>query len=877
MRFHIVSHTHWDREWYKTFEEYRVKLVRVMDDLMDLLESNKDYSSFMLDGQTIVLEDYLEIRPENRDRLSKLIQEKRIIVGPWYIQPDEFIPSGEALIRNLLIGIQIGEEFGPVMEIGYLPDSFGQSAFMPQIFSGFNMKDSIIWRGIADEDIKEKEFWWKGLDGSRVLNHYLPLGYENAKWLCLKDDKNEEVINTNIKAQQPLTSTDQILMLCGYDQREPNPDLPEIIERLNKQYKEKGYEFIFSSLEEYVEAVRKAKDKFHEITGEFRKGKHMRVHASIGSTRLDIKRLNFDCQILYEKYVEPIGTLAHLWGFKYDNSMINQGWKYIIQNQAHDSIGNVCTDKTHDEMEIRYSKAKQIGETIMAYNLQEISSRMKLDSNRGRPLIVFNTLLNPRKSIVEVEVFLDNEDFTLVDRYGKEIEYQIIDIEKVDLNDFSIESHFIGKNASQECYRVKFNFIANVAGYGYTTYYIQNKKYITDNINLILNDNVLENEYFIVEINEDGSFNIQDKASGKIYFNQNIIEESGNSGDEYDYSPPEKDILIYSKDKKADIEIISNGSIMAKVKITHQLYFPKDTYTKFRSTEMEKSEITSYITMYKGIKRIEIKTIIDNKVSNHRLRALFDSHINSSIHYADQQFGILNRKNYLKQVEYWQEDGWQEKYYPIYNQHKFVSVYDGEKGLQIMNKGLVQYEIIGKDNPKIALTLLCTTDYMGKQDLVNRPGRRSGLHVATPKSDMLKKFKAEYAITAINNDIEMNYLADDYVYPLYSYMPASIDEEGTTALDEYYPISIDNEYIATSVIKKAERGEALIVRLYNTQNRRIDDINIKYDSQAFKDIRFVNLREEEINRDKSLEIRGSNINIASMNSNEIITLKLLPR
>ncbi|RKD24859.1 mannosylglycerate hydrolase [Caminicella sporogenes DSM 14501] len=875
MKFHIVSHTHWDREWYKTFEEYRVKLVRVIDDLLDLLENNEDYKSFMLDGQTIVLEDYLEIRPENRERLSKLIKEKRIIVGPWYIQPDEFIPSGEALIRNLLLGIKIGEKFGSVMEIGYLPDSFGQSAYIPQILNGFDIKDSIVWRGISDEDIKEKEFWWKGLDGSKVLNHYLPLGYENAKWLSLNDERNEEVIMANIKVQEPLTSTGQILMLCGYDQREPNPNLPEIIYKLNKRYKEKGYEFKFSSLEEYVEEIRKSKKKLEEISGEFRKGKHMRVHASIGSTRLDIKKLNFESQSLYEKYVEPIQSLALLWGFKYDNSMSNKGWKYIIQNQAHDSIGNVCTDKTHDEMEIRYSKAKQIGETLILDRLQEFSTKIKLDSDKGRPLIVFNTLLSSRKSALEIEVFLENKEFILLDRFGKKVEYQIISIEEVDLNDFSIESHFVGKNASEKCYRVKLVFIADVTGYGYTTYYIQHKKYIDDNKNFILNGNILENEYILVEINGDGSLNIKDKYSGKIYFNQNIIEESGNAGDEYDYSPPEEDRLIYSKGKKADMEIISNGPIMARVKVTHSLSFPKDTYAKCRCDEMEKSTIISYITMYKGIKRVDIKTIIDNKVKNHRLRSLFDSNIEANIHYADQQFGILKRQNYLKEVEYWKKDNWQEKYYPIYNQHKFVNVYDGEKGIQIMNKGLPQYEIIGGDNPKIALTLLCTTDYMGKQDLVNRPGRRSGLHVKTPKSNMLGVFETEYAIATINNETEMNSLAEDYVYSLYGYMPVNVSEEDTLISDEYYPIVTNNEYIGTSAIKKSEKDEALIVRFYNTQNRPIEDINIKYDSKTFKDVKLVNLREKEIEIDKRYEIKNSSINIKSMSSNEIITLKFL--
>lgn len=249
MNFHIISHTHWDREWYKTFETYRVKLVKVVDNLMDLLESNQEYESFMLDGQLIVLEDYLVIKPENRERLKKLIRKGRIVVGPWYIQPDEFIPSGESLIRNLLIGLQIGDEFGHVMEIGYLPDSFGQTAQLPQVLKGCGIDHAVIWRGLSDEDLTKKEFVWQGLDDSQVIGHYLPLGYENAKWLSTDLEESKKVIQTNTDAHLNFTDSDQILLLCGYDQREANPDLPEIIKTLNKTYASEEYTFSFSTLD----------------------------------------------------------------------------------------------------------------------------------------------------------------------------------------------------------------------------------------------------------------------------------------------------------------------------------------------------------------------------------------------------------------------------------------------------------------------------------------------------------------------------------------------------------------------------------------------------------------------------------------------------
>ncbi|NBI07389.1 glycoside hydrolase family 38 C-terminal domain-containing protein [Senegalia massiliensis] len=874
MKFHIVSHTHWDREWHKTFEEYRVKLIRVMDDLIDLLENNENYLSFMFDGQTIILEDYLEIRPENKERLKELIEQKRIIVGPWYIQPDEFIPSGESLIRNLLIGINIAEEFGSVMNIGYLPDSFGQSAQIPQVLKGFDINDAVIWRGISDEDINEKEFYWEGLDETKVLGHYLPLGYENAKWLSLKMDESKNVVETNIKAQKDMTHTGQILMLCGYDQREPNKDLPIIIKDLNEKYGSEGYKFIFSTLEDYIKDVKKTSMDFETYKGEFRKGKFMRVHASIGSTRLDIKGQNFISQRLYEKYVEPLSSIGTLYGSYYNNSLINHGWKNIIQNQAHDSIGNVCTDITHDEMEMRYNKSNQIGTTIIEEKTNEILSNINFQSDKGIPITVFNTIINSRKDTLVIEALLESTKFILKDDKGLECDHQLLRTEKVDLNDYMIESHFVGKNESKEYYKVKFSFTPEIEGFGYKTYYINEVKFNNNNEkSLIVNDNTLENEYIKININKDGSLDVLDKENDKTYYNQHIFKEGGNAGDEYDYSPPVKDEVIYSKGQIAKIEKIYEGHIQSQIKITYSLNFPINTYNEYRSEKKENTVIESFITIYKNSKRLDIKTVINNNIKDHRIQVLFDGNIESNIHYVDQQFGVMERENYLKQVEYWRKENWQEKYYPIYNQHKFVGVFDGKNGLQVINRGLPQYEILDEGKPKIALTLLCGTSYMGKQDLVNRPGRRSGLHVKTPKSNMIGKFEMEYSICPINSINEMNINAENYVYPLHYSQLQNIEYKNKGLSDTYYPIKIKNPLLGTSAIKKAESDEGIVLRIYNSLNENINDVEIEYDGEKFSDVNLVNLKEENINTNKNLKIIKNTIYIKRIKSNEILNLK----
>src|SRR5512135_220133 len=174
---HLVSHTHWDREWYLTFQQFRLRLVHLVDGLLDLLATDPEFKHFMLDGQTIVLDDYLRIRPESEPRLRRLIRTGRVLIGPWHILPDMFLVGPEAHIRNLLEGRRQTTRFGRQMTIGYMPDSFGHIGQMPQILQGFGIDNACLWRGVGDQPT---EFWWQAPDGSRVLMLYLRDSYSNG-------------------------------------------------------------------------------------------------------------------------------------------------------------------------------------------------------------------------------------------------------------------------------------------------------------------------------------------------------------------------------------------------------------------------------------------------------------------------------------------------------------------------------------------------------------------------------------------------------------------------------------------------------------------------------------------------------------------------
>src|SRR5918993_331751 len=255
MNVHVISHTHWDREWYLTYEQFRLRLVGLVDRLLDLMETHPEHEYFHLDGQTIVLEDYLELRPHQEPRLRKLIEQGRVLIGPWYDMPDEFLVSGESLVRNLARGHRIAKAFGAPMPVGYLPDLFGHVSQMPQILRQFGLDNTILWRGFGGP---RAEYWWEAPDGSRVLMMHLPPeGYCNATRVHFKPELMLERATKAINFEASRTAVGEVLLMNGVDHVEPHPIIPELTRQLSTTL---GSPVKHSTLPAYVASVKAAVD-----------------------------------------------------------------------------------------------------------------------------------------------------------------------------------------------------------------------------------------------------------------------------------------------------------------------------------------------------------------------------------------------------------------------------------------------------------------------------------------------------------------------------------------------------------------------------------------------------------------------------------------
>ncbi len=432
---HVISHTHWDREWYQPFQQFRLRLVQLVDGLLELLEKNPDFKFFMLDGQTIVLEDYLFMRPEQKAVLRGHIQTGRILIGPWHILPDMFLVGPEAHIRNLLQGDLTTRRFGPKMQVGYIPDPFGHPGQVPQILHGFGIDAACLWRGIEDD--QPVEFWWQSPDGSRVFMANLRESYSNGAWLQTENLPvfADSIAGLGASLAAHSAAADQLIML-GTDHMQPPPNTSAAIAYADKALKDTRV--IHSTLPQYIAAARSSLEgkQLPVVTGELRDCKRMHLLPGVLSTRMWIKQRNHASENLLTKWVEPFsmwqelvtvepgqaGALAH------KSEILHQAWRLLMENHPHDSICGCSVDQVHEEMKPRFDQVDQIADELARQSLKAIAETVSTDGQLAtlKALVVFNPSGFARSEAVSAEFSLPPEvsTFEIVDELGNVLPHE---------------------------------------------------------------------------------------------------------------------------------------------------------------------------------------------------------------------------------------------------------------------------------------------------------------------------------------------------------------------------------------------------------------------------------------------------------------------
>lgn len=342
-------HTHWDREWYREYEVFRIRLLRVFDNVLDLLEAQQ-IPCFYFDGQTSALQDYLEIRPEKFNLVKKLIQEKRLFIGPFFTLVDEFLTDKNSFEHNLKMGLDYSRSLGCTDFIGYLADTFGHSKQVAKVFKEFGIDKCVVWRGCSG-DIPS-EFKFCGIDTVNLIRGYF-MDFFSAQFDI---DKKAQYLKDNLDKIAE-KSSDVLLLPIGADHLGVEKDIVQQIKDVNTYLDD--YEIKLGSLFEYFELVKDNFSKF-ELNDELRDNSKTFILSGSYSSRLDVKRLNTECC-----YKLPlVDKLQKQFKFGYDN-LIAYAYKLLLQNQAHDGICGCSLDDVHAENIMRYKKILQICQTII--------------------------------------------------------------------------------------------------------------------------------------------------------------------------------------------------------------------------------------------------------------------------------------------------------------------------------------------------------------------------------------------------------------------------------------------------------------------------------------------------------------------------------
>lgn len=812
---HIVPHMHWDREWYFTTEESRIILVNNMEEILQTLENNEDYPCYILDGQTAILEDYFAVKPEYKERVKKLVKAGKLIIGPWYTQTDEMVVGGESIVRNLLYGLKDCEEFGASMKIGYLPDSFGQSAQLPQILKGFDIKYAMFWRGASERHGTDKtEFYWESDNNEKVLVQILPLGYAIGKYLPEDENKLKERMDKYLKVLDKGATTENIILPNGHDQMPIQKNIFDIIQKLKKLYPNRN--FFLSSYENVFKEIEKQYN-LPTLKGEFLDGKYMRVHRSIYSSRSDIKAANTRIENKITNILEPLASIAYSLGFEYHSGLIELIWKEIMKNHAHDSIGCCCSDKVHKEIMYRFFMAEEKVDQLINFYMRKIADAVPCDITIDK-LIMYNLLSYDREEVMQGEIITKIKNFVLVDEHGYGLDFEIVDKELVDAG--LIDRQIVHYGDYDPFVRYTLQFKDKIPAMGYKTYLIKEVSTMVENE--LKEVNKIETDFYSLSVNQNGTLKVYDKDIDVTFDNVLLIEDGADDGDEYDYSPLLDDFVLLSDKIKANYTMKQN-KYFAYVDINYKLEVPKNIESRKKKICDSFIGVKISLTIPLNKPLIVVKINIENMAKDHRVRAYIPTGIKSKFSISDNQFGSIERPVVDEAMEVWEKEGWDERPDSIYPMLSYVGLSREEYGMAVLTNSIREYEIVEENYDTIAITLFRSVGYLGREEMVRRPGRPSGIKMETHDSQMFGNIKLHFAITTHKKStLKANVarIAKEFLTPIYSYnkMPHNAMKLNSVEFNVPYSYSLfvqKDKNSVISTVKKSENNAGLIIRLYN--------------------------------------------------------------
>jgi mannosylglycerate hydrolase len=828
LRGFVVSHTHWDRAWYLSFQQYRVHLVQLVDGLLELLERDERFRSFTLDGQTAALDDYLAIRPQNRERIERLVRAGRLEVGPWFVLPDAFLPSGEALIRNLRRGLARSRELGATPRDGYMPDSFGHIAQMPMILRGLGLRSFLFMRGLSKEQWERLgcEFRWRASDGSEVTTVYLRDGYLDSAALGHPEQFGDfegntptvelavERLRASLKARDGKMHSGAAILFNGCDHMPFQPELPALLDGARKTMAE--VELEHATIAAYIDHVEQSGTKLALHEGELLGNEHNPILSSVWATRVYLKLANHRAQWLLERVAEPLAVAAGARGREL-NALVDEAWRLLLLNHPHDDICGCSIDEVHLDDEARFREIEQIARSVAAESVRELARTAGLRKNGSTQwLCALRTSANDAAELVEAEVFFpkvegapEPKSLQLFDAAGHAIPVQLLSCES---SAFRAQHLDTGWGT-----RMRFAFAQTQAPRSIAWLRAEPSEAAP---NLGGSDSsTISNCDWLIAIGDEGRVHLTHKPTGTMLRDAIAFESCTDVGDEYTFGPLAGETPLTTRGlPPLHVARVASGPVFDELLASWNLERPR----AHDDSEPAVVCVTLRIRLAcaGGPPTLRIETL--NGAEDHRLRLLVSTDGNATSSLAGGAFELRERPIVHPQTP----ESAPERYkcfpgefeYPTQFTRDVVIVAGTRAALSLAHRGLHEYELLEGDRTQVALTLLRAVGKLSRGDTRWRRVQ-AGPSLDTPDAQCIGAQECELQLdlhAASRSASEIAAGAMAFSQPMFVAQARTVrfgDSAATPATAAL--VELDSPDVELSAFKLDDDGRRVIVRLWN--------------------------------------------------------------
>jgi mannosylglycerate hydrolase len=808
--------------------------VRLIDKVLAMMDAD-DKFVFTLDGQLQTVDDYVEIRPENEERIRALVESGRLAIGPWQVLMDEFLVSGETTWRNLERGLARADELGGAMRVGYLPDMFGHIAQMPQILRAFGIDNAVVWRGVPSV-VDGHRFEWRGIDGSTVAAEYLPEGYGNGAHLLLAPEHLRPALAALIEAMRPWFGDDPVLAMYGTDHQEPLPELMELVEKANAD--DPDVRIDVRTLDQALVTV-----PVGTVTtwdGELRSGARANLLMNVTSARMDIKAAAARAERALERYAEPFAALH---GASWPQDFLDVAWTRVIENSAHDSVCGCSADPVSAQVLVRYAEAEQVAHELV----REAFAEVRGSTPRGA-VVAANPSPFPREDLIEVDVQVPEEwdavSLELADGTrapAQELERNEPELHRARVRGAEIPELLKRRSHGREVFgrwlngftiddgptlvldldteqdplwldmaavrseieaatqaqsdaewdvifrsRPRRRLLARVEAppLGWTGGRVAEGAIELEHA-VEANGRSLGNGLIALTVADDGTFSLGSVAgAGRIVRGLDV-------GDSYNYGPPTDDELV-SEPETVDVQSGHRGPLRGRIAIMR-------TY----SWSGHVVPVETQLELRAGETFVRVRVSFDNAAEDHRVRVHLPLPRAADRSYAEGQYAVVERAPFA-------EGGYGEVPLPTYPASSFAAA----GGLAVLLEHVSEYELL--DDRELALTVLRSTGWISRNQHPYREDP-AGPEIEIPDAQMRGPWAFSFALYPYEGERpgpDVLEQAERYRLPFLSFVGAG---EGLQ-LEERAGPSIGGEGVVLTALRR--RGDELEARIVNETDEK---------------------------------------------------------